>query len=103
LGLRTNSDSEIEEAAAATPEDQAEYHLVRCVVERMNSSGQVVPKKNNKLDVDGSAGTLVAFDSHLLHYGGFVTGPRKERWTLKGHTFARLPSDASLSIHDNSA
>lgn len=95
LGLRTVSDSEIEEAAAATPEDQPEYHLVPCVVERMSPLGDVVPKKN-KLSVEGSAGTLVAFDSHLLHYGGFVTAPQKERWTLKGHTFARLPSDASL-------
>jgi hypothetical protein len=96
LGLRTNSDSEVEEAAAATPEDQPEYHLVPCVMERMNSTGHVVPKKKSRLNVDGSAGTLVAFDSHLLHYGGFVTRPHKERWTLKGHTFARLPSDVFL-------
>src|ERR1700755_28567 len=50
LRLRTNSDSEIEEAAAATPEDQPEYHLVPCIVERMSSMGDVVPKKN-KLNV----------------------------------------------------
>jgi hypothetical protein len=95
LGLRTNNEAEIEEAAAAIPEDQPEYHLVSCVMERMSSTGDAIPRKH-KLNVEGSAGTLVAFDTHLLHYGGFVTGPEKERWTLKGHTFARLPGDASM-------
>jgi len=93
LGLRTESDAEIEEAAAITPEDQPEYHLVRCVVKHVNTISGQVPQKN-RLTVDGLAGTLVAFDTHLLHYGGFVTSPQKERWTLKGHTFARLPRNA---------
>jgi hypothetical protein len=87
LGLRTGDASVIEQAAAAVPEDKPEYRLLPCIFENLESIGERLPQRD-RLAIGGPAGTLVAFDTHLLHYGGFVTAPNKERWTLKGHTFA---------------
>jgi hypothetical protein len=86
LNLKTDDPAEIEEAAAEVPEDRPEYRLVPCVLENMSTIGDFIPQRD-RLSIDGPAGTLVAFDTHLLHYGGMVA-TSKERWTLKGHTFA---------------
>lgn len=86
LGLKTENAREIEEAAAAIPEDSPEYLRVPCIVANLNSIRESIPQED-RLTVEGPAGTLVAFDSHLLHCGGLVAAS-KERWTLKGHTFA---------------
>jgi ectoine hydroxylase-related dioxygenase (phytanoyl-CoA dioxygenase family) len=86
LNLQTEDAREIEEAAAAIPEDKQEYLRVPCIVSNLESLKERVPQ-TGKLVIDGAAGTLVAFDSHLLHSGGMVTASH-ERWTLKGHTFA---------------
>jgi len=88
LGLREADDAEVEAAAAGVAEDDAEYSSVRCVIES-RTAGSATARR--RLSVDGKAGTLVAFDTHLLHYGGFVTRPNDARWTLKGHTFAHVP------------
>jgi hypothetical protein len=85
LGLETAS--EIEQAAAAIPEDDPKYRLLPCVVENQHTISELVAHED-KLTVAGRAGALVAFDTHLLHYGGFVRASKKERWTLKGHTLA---------------
>jgi hypothetical protein len=57
------------------------------VVENQHAISELVAHED-KLTVAGRAGALVAFDTHLLHYGGFVRASKKERWTLKGHTLA---------------
>jgi ectoine hydroxylase-related dioxygenase (phytanoyl-CoA dioxygenase family) len=90
LQLETTNALEIESAAAATEEDRPEYRLVPCVLANDAPIGAFVPGRD-KLAIAGMAGTLIIFDTHLLHYGGFVTTPNKERWTLKGHTFAQRP------------
>lgn len=87
LGLQTGDAAVIEQAAAAVPEDAPEYRLLPCIFENLESVAEQLPQ-TDRLAIGGPAGTLVAFDTHLLHYGGFVTAPNKERWTLKGHTFA---------------
>jgi hypothetical protein len=87
LGLEAKGTSEIEQAAAAIPEDDSKYRLLPCVVENLCSVRGFVTGAE-KLTIAGPAGTLVAFDTHLLHYGGFVRAAKKERWTLKGHTLA---------------
>lgn len=96
LALQTSDAEEIDAAAAATPEDTRVYASVRCLLDR----GEAIAVKR-KISIDGPAGTLVAFDTNLLHFGGFVTTPHRERWTLKGHTFATLPvaSDRSINRH----
>lgn len=74
-------------AAEATPEDAPQYHRVPCMQVGRRSIGSFDIARDS-LIVAGAAGTLVVFDSHLLHFGGFVSHPDRDRWTLKGHTFA---------------
>jgi len=87
LELATEHDHEIEQAADDTPEDQPEYRLVPCIIRDDADIGEFSPSKD-RVAITGAAGTLVIFDTNLLHYGGFVRAPGKQRWTFKGHTFA---------------
>jgi hypothetical protein len=87
LGLPHASPGAVRLAAEATPEDAPQYHRVPCILGGRRSIGQFDIAKHS-FDVVGAAGTLVVFDSHLLHFGGFVSEPGRDRWTLKGHTFA---------------
>ncbi len=103
LRLRTDDPLEIERAAFAVSEDEPVYRLVPCIFENEPKIGPYEPKRD-RLTISGAAGTLVAFDTHLLHYGGFVKQAGGERWTLKGHSFAearsasRPPEEASGPI-----
>lgn len=86
LGMVDGDEQMVEKAAAAVPEDHPNYHRVPCILRSDVPVGDFLPQRD-RLTVGGPAGTIVIFDSHVLHYGGFVS-PGTERWTLKGHTFA---------------
>ena len=86
LKVESNNESSIDSLAINTSEDSPTYKLIPCVYE-----GQTKLKHidliNDRKYIEGKAGDLVIFDTHLLHLGGFVANG-KERLTLKGHTFA---------------
>ncbi len=78
--------SAIDKEALNISEDESRYKRIPCILERKNldENGDFNSKR---IFVEGGAGSLVIFDTHLFHFGGKVN-PGKERWTLKGHTFA---------------
>lgn len=86
LGLESATTEIVDAAAEAVAEDSPTYRLLPCVVEGQTTLGPF-DLSRDRFSVEGAAGTLVAFDTHLLHCGGFVLAEGKERWTLKGHTF----------------
>ena len=87
LDLPDASQRAVTLAAEATPEDAPQYHRVPCMQGKRRLIGPFDVARDSRI-VAGASGTLVVFDSHLLHFGGFVTQPDRDRWTLKGHTFA---------------
>jgi hypothetical protein len=88
LGLADDAQAdEIKYQAARVPEDLPVYRTLPCVFDNHSLIGDFLPDRDC-VSLSGQAGTLVIFDTHLLHRGGFVQRVGQERWTLKGHTFA---------------
>jgi hypothetical protein len=87
LGLDGVDANHVDAAAQAVAEDSAEYRQVPCILAGRRAIGPFAVDRD-EMAISGAAGTLVVFDSHILHFGGFVSHAAKERWTLKGHTFA---------------
>lgn len=86
LDLQPAMKNEIDKRALNISEDDVQYKKISCVLEHIDFRKEGMTDFE-KVFVDGTAGSLVIFDTHLLHFGGKVNSG-KERWTLKGHTFA---------------
>jgi hypothetical protein len=86
LNLEPSQKSEIDKRALNVAEDEPLYKKIPCILEHVDLKGEGQPNFE-KIFVEGVAGSLVIFDTHLLHFGGKVF-QGKERWTIKGHTFA---------------
>jgi hypothetical protein len=88
LNLESSMKHRIDKMALSVSEKEARYKKIPCVLEHVDFRKEEMSHFEGVF-VTGAAGSLIIFDTHLLHFGGKVKDG-KERWTLKGHTFAYI-------------
>jgi hypothetical protein len=91
LNLEPSQKKEIDKKALSVSEDEPRYKKIPCVLENIDFKDEGYPNFEKQF-VEGAAGSMIIFDTHLLHFGGRVN-EGKERWTIKGHTFAYVNKD----------
>ena len=87
LSLESNDYSQIEINARLLPDSDSRYKSLpfRIVEDNLSLNGFSL---DDTLSLTGSAGTLIIFDTHVLHLGGLVED-NLERKTIRLHTFPK--------------